>query len=121
MILPIAMATMETSIKEAEDNGDDEEVKGLKSYEKGLYMAIAYSATVGGVGTIIATPPNGVVVDQVLANTTKAQFHGWIAAFLPLSVVLQICCFVIMYFTYGRSIKRISRSFIDRSTQSLGL
>ena len=69
-------------------------------------MAIAYSATVGGVGTIIATPPNGVVVDQVLAKYNESlSFGGWIAAFLPLSVVLQICCFVIMYFTYGRSNK----------------
>ena len=121
MILPIAMATMETTIKEAEDKGDEEEVKGLKTYEKGLYMAIAYSATVGGVGTIIATPPNGVVVDQILERYDDSlSFGGWIAAFLPLSIVLQICCFVIMYLTYGRSIKRISRSFIDREYAKLG-
>ena len=121
MILPIAMATMETTIKEAEDKGDQEEVKALQTYEKGLYMAIAYSATVGGVGTIIATPPNGVLVDQILAEYNESlSFGGWIAAFLPLSIVLQICCFVIMYLIYGRAIKRISRSFIDREYAKLG-
>ena len=97
MILPIAMATMETTIKEA----DEEEVEGLKLYEKGLYIAIAYSATIGGVGTIIATPPNNVVTSNIEADYGVAMsFGNWIAAFLPLSIVLQCFCFAIMYLTY---------------------
>lgn len=121
MILPIAMATMETTIKEAQQQGLEEEVKGLKMYERGLYMAIAYSATVGGVGTIIATPPNGVLLDQILATyNISLSFGGWIAAFLPLSIVLEMCCFGIMYFTYGRSVKTINRDFIQREYAKLG-
>eukprot|EP00943_MAST-04B_sp_MAST-4B-sp1_P008804 g8804.t1 len=121
MILPIAMATMESTIKDAEEKGDEEEVKGLKIYEKGLYIGIAYSATVGGVGTIIATPPNGVLLDQVLARYNESlSFGGWLAAFFPLSIVLEMCCFGIIYFTFGRSVKKVNRDFIDREYARLG-
>ena len=117
MILPIAMATMETTIKEA----DEEEVEGLKLYEKGLYIAIAYSATIGGVGTIIATPPNNVVTSNIEADYGVAMsFGNWIAAFLPLSIVLQCFCFAIMYLTYGRAVKKISRDYIKTEVQKLG-
>lgn len=121
MILPVAMATMETSIRKAEEEDDKENVKGLKQFEKGLYMAIAYSATVGGVGTIIATPPNALVVENVENRYgVSMSFGDWILAFIPLSMVLQVACFCIMYFAYGRNVKTIDRSFVKSEYKKLG-
>lgn len=121
MILPIAMATMETSIAKAKEKNDAENVEGLKLFEKGLYMAIAYSATVGGTGTIVATPPNALVVQEVEEKyKINMGFAGWMGAFLPLSIVLQCVCFAIMYYTYGRKVKSIDRSFIKAEYTKLG-
>ena len=121
LMLPIAVASMEATIRNAEENGDLEEVKNLKWFEKGLYMSIAYSATIGGVTTIIATPPNAIVVTEVEKERyPEITFAQWMGAFLGLGIVLQVCNFLIMFATYGRNVKRIDRTFIAREYSKLG-
>lgn len=63
-----------------------------------LVLAIAYAASIGGVATLIGTPPNGVLRDVVLTQTgVPIDFGRWmlyaaplVAIMLPLTYVLLV-------------------------------
>ncbi len=64
-----------------------------------LMLAIAYAASIGGVGTIIGTPPNGVLVGYLRDNRgVEISFLQWlriglplVGIFLPVAWVLLTC------------------------------
>ncbi len=65
---------------------------GIKeqNFGKGLMLAIAYSASIGGVATIIGTPPNTIMV--CMLNTTYGQtisFSQWMMFGLPLVIIVM--------------------------------
>lgn len=89
MILPIGMAI----IKQLKDNPDTIEDLN-QTFGKALMLAIAYSASIGGVATLIGTPPNlvlaGIVLDTYAYETT---FMQWFSFGLPISIILLfVCC-----------------------------
>jgi len=56
-----------------------------------LMLAVAYSATIGGVGTIVGPPPNAVFVGamaQLFPNAPEIGFLQWMLVGVPLVVVL---------------------------------
>lgn len=121
LMLPIAMASMEATIRNAESNGDTDEVKALHWFEKGLYMSIAYSSTIGGTATIIATPPNAIVVATAEnAGYPEVTFAQWMGSFMGLAICLEAACFAVMFFTYGRQVRTIDRKFIETEYAKLG-
>ena len=63
MMLPIAIAI----IKQLEDNPSTE-INENKQFGKALMLSIAYSASIGGVATIIGTPPNLVLAGVIESN-----------------------------------------------------
>jgi sodium-dependent dicarboxylate transporter 2/3/5 len=63
----------------------------------GLLLCVAYGASIGGVGTLIGTPPNlflASFAEQSLGQTVS--FAGWLAAALPLVVILGIAAWVLI-------------------------
>ncbi len=86
MMLPIGMAIVSQYKKQS--NGD-----GNSSFGKGMMLAIAYSASIGGFATLIGTPPNLVLAGilEELYNV-KISFVQWISFGLPLSTLLIFIC-----------------------------
>jgi len=88
MMLPIAMAIV-TQLKDNPDTIEDEN----KIFGKAIMLAIAYSASIGGIATLIGTPPNlvlaGVVEETFGYEITFAQ---WFKFGFPISVVLLFLC-----------------------------
>jgi len=90
MMLPIGMAIvsqMKDNVKTIEDEH--------ATFGKVLMLAIAYSASIGGMATLIGTPPNlvlaGVVQETYGIEITFAQ---WFKFGLPISIVLLAICWV---------------------------
>ena len=81
MMLPIAMAVVKRH------SGDTER----PPFGGALMLGIAYGASIGGVATIIGTPPNAILVGMVsnLYGET-ISFAQWFAFGLPLSMVMLI-------------------------------
>ena len=81
MMLPIGLAI----VKVASDIEDETTIR----FRKALMLAIAYAASIGGVATLIGTPPNlvfaGVVRDMY---GTEISFFQWFMVGFPLAVVL---------------------------------
>ncbi|MDE0732800.1 MAG: SLC13 family permease [Gammaproteobacteria bacterium] len=58
-----------------------------------LLLGIAYSASIGGFATLIGTPPNGVLVTQMLQLFPEAPeitFSSWMAFALPMSTIYML-------------------------------
>ena len=83
MMLPIGIAIVH------QIRGFDIDQATLMRFSKGLMLAIAYSASVGGVSTLIGTPPNLVLagVVQELYNY-EISFAQWMLFGFPISMVL---------------------------------
>lgn len=88
MMLPIGMAII-SQLKDNPDTIEDENV----IFGKALMLSIAYSASIGGVATLIGTPPNlifaGILEEQYNIEMT---FSKWIIYGLPISIVLLFIC-----------------------------
>ncbi|MFC4723044.1 SLC13 family permease [Geojedonia litorea] len=90
MILPIGMAI----VAQLRDNPNTVENENL-IFGKALMLAIAYSASIGGMATLIGTPPNlvlaGVVQETYGVEITFAQ---WFTFGFPISIVLLYICWL---------------------------
>jgi solute carrier family 13 (sodium-dependent dicarboxylate transporter), member 2/3/5 len=104
-------------------------LKGLPSgrmrmYSTGLMLMIAYSASVGGIGTIIGTPPNliGVgLIEQQLG--VKISFVKWMALGVPLFFVMYLVLYFLLVGLHRPDVKKIAGigSFIRSRRKELGV
>jgi sodium-dependent dicarboxylate transporter 2/3/5 len=87
MILPIATSLL-ASFDESQHAGDTS-LAGFTSLSVGLMLGVAYAASIGGVATLIGTPPN-----LLLAGFVKAHFGveismaQWLSVGLPFTLVM---------------------------------
>lgn len=86
MMLPIGMAIVSQFKKDTGDLIGD-------SFGKALMLAIAYSASIGGVATLIGTPPN-LVLAGILEELygVKITFMQWVSFGFPVSAILVFIC-----------------------------
>ncbi|PXX90886.1 anion transporter [Marinobacter vulgaris] len=81
MMLPIGLsviAMMDSSNKE-----------GVRRYATALLLAIAYSASVGGIATLIGTPPNALLAAYLSENQgISVGFAQWMLLGVPVSLVM---------------------------------
>jgi sodium-dependent dicarboxylate transporter 2/3/5 len=88
MMLPIGMAI----IKQLKDNPETIEDEN-RVFGKILMLGIAYSASIGGIATLIGTPPNLVLAGIVQElYGIEITFAKWIMFGLPISVLLLLVC-----------------------------
>lgn len=102
MMLPIAIAL----INEVKDKDFFDE-ESLKKFAKGLLLTVAYSASIGGLATIIGSVPNAVFVamaDNMLDTTIT--FADWFLFGFPVTVILLI----ILYFYITRFQFKVTQS-----------
>jgi sodium-dependent dicarboxylate transporter 2/3/5 len=96
MMLPIAMAVIRRL----------EEMAGgsrTSRYSIGLLLGIAYSASVGGIATLVGTPPNLVFVRILNISFPRApeiSFAAWFIFALPLSVLFFTVVWGFLYWRF---------------------
>lgn len=88
MMLPIGMAIV-AQLKDNPLTANHE----THTFGKALMLAIAYSASIGGMATLIGTPPNlvlaGIIQELYGIEITFAQ---WLGFGLPISIALLFIC-----------------------------
>ncbi|MEO1628821.1 MAG: SLC13 family permease, partial [Bacteroidota bacterium] len=90
MMLPIGMAIIH-QLKDHPDTPENENA----IFGKALMLAIAYSASIGGMATLIGTPPNLVlagVVQEIYG--VEISFAKWFKFGLPISITLLVICWL---------------------------
>src|SRR5690554_641653 len=80
MMLPIAMSIL--------DLIDREEGESKINFEIVLILSIAYACNIGGMGTLIGTPPNALLAGFVLENYgIEISFFDWMKVGVPIVLV----------------------------------
>lgn len=92
MMLPIAL-----SVVTLLDTEQSETKKGFSKFKLGLFLSIAYAANIGGMGTLIGTPPNVVFLGYV--NTmlkSDIAFADWLLFGIPAVAILLFLTYVLI-------------------------
>lgn len=96
MMVPIAMAII---FKLRESTGDG----SMNRFATGLLISIAYSASIGGVATLIGTPPN-LAFSKIFATSfpqaPEITFAGWIVFGLPCAVLFLMIAWLLLAFMF---------------------
>ncbi|MGB5418711.1 SLC13 family permease [Algibacter sp.] len=119
MMLPIGIAI----ITQLKDNPKTEKNENL-IFGKALMLAIAYSASIGGISTLIGTPPN-LVLAGIVSETYgyEITFSQWFIFGFPISVILLFICwkYLTSYaFTFKQKEFPGGKEEIKRLIKSLG-
>lgn len=95
-----------------------------KKFATGLMLSIAYAASIGGIATIIGTPPNVVTVGFIKRFYNRdVSFANWMIVGIPLMLaILTACYFVITKILFRNQLASIegSAELIKRKLQELG-
>jgi sodium-dependent dicarboxylate transporter 2/3/5 len=85
MMLPIALAVLTT----LEEHGAGA-ATGFGDFRMALMLSVAYASSIGGIGTLIGTPPNLVFAAQVRSLFPRAEevsFVRWMAVGVPFVLI----------------------------------
>ena len=100
--------------------------ESVKNFSTGLLLGIAYSASIGGIATLIGTPPNLLFARVFKINFPNApdiSFANWFFYAFPLTVFLFIFSWFYLYVIFmrkNRSWKSLNSSVIKREYIDLG-
>jgi sodium-dependent dicarboxylate transporter 2/3/5 len=111
MMLPIAMAVVGHPSKDGE-----------RGFQTALFLGIAYAASIGGVATLIGTPPNAIFAGAARELLGEdVSFAGWMAIGLPISVVMLCGCWLLLVklFRVSGSVAGLTQT-LEREEQALG-
>lgn len=119
MMMPIGLAI----VKQFEDHPDTQENENL-IFGKALMLAIAYSASIGGISTLIGTPPN-VIFAGVIQKFyhVEISFMQWFKIGFPVALVLMtFCWFYLVKVSFKLDKQRFpgGKAEIQRQLQKLG-
>ena len=119
MMLPVALAI----IAQLKDNPKTLENENI-TFGKALMLAIAYSASIGGMATLIGTPPNLVFAGVIKTNyNIEITFLEWMSFGLPVSIILlTICWAYLTKYAFKFKSKEFSsgKDEINKQIKSLG-
>jgi sodium-dependent dicarboxylate transporter 2/3/5 len=133
MMVPIAVGlagevtevrTVETGTTPVDEGGDS---PAPSNFQLATLLGVAYAASLGGVGTLVGTPPNAIVVGQLreLAGY-DVTFLDWLVVGLPMVVVtLPVAWWLLTFVVYPPRVGDVSGAREDarrglREAGSLG-
>jgi sodium-dependent dicarboxylate transporter 2/3/5 len=92
VMLPIAMSVISLLMNDA-----DGFTKKDQNFALSIMLGIAFSASAGGIATVIGTPPNSVLIG-LLENQygIEVSFFQWMLIGLPVSVILIAIIYLVM-------------------------
>ncbi|MHB2152834.1 SLC13 family permease [Calditrichota bacterium GD2] len=110
MMVPIGMAVIKQSVDFIEKS-DDYAINTTPPHFKfgtALMLGIAYAASIGGVATIIGTPPNTILVGFIEQTYhMQIRFVQWMLFGVPLAVIMLLIAW--LYLTRFASVPEIDR------------
>lgn len=96
MMVPIAFSII---VKLEESIGKEK----VGKYSVGLLLAVAYSASIGGIATLVGTPPNLSLVrisSIIFPKMPEISFADWFIFALPVTFFLFLSAWLILYLMY---------------------
>lgn len=85
MLMPIAISV----VKVISDNNENLAAHKLKDFRIAMLLGLAYAATIGGLSTLIGTPPNALLAAFVSDNyDITISFASWMLVGVPVMLIM---------------------------------
>lgn len=125
MMVPIGLAVItQVTGKSSKEILSGSTGKFEMNFAKGLMLGVAYAASIGGVATIIGTPPNTIMVGMMDSlYGQQITFAQWLLYGLPLSIIMMVATWILLTkFLFPTGDLKLSegRDVIDREIAKLG-
>ncbi|MFW5805695.1 MAG: SLC13 family permease [Bacteroidales bacterium] len=98
----------------------------VKLFALGLLLSVAYSASIGGVATLVGTPPNlslARIFEMYFPEAPEISFSKWMIFALPITILMFICTWCYIYLKFikkGGAWKSIKRYELKKELVALG-
>lgn len=87
MMLPIGVSVVQLA-RHASAESTDTDTSGDRNFATAMMLGIAYACSIGGLGTLIGTPPNALLVGYMQdVHGVRIGFGEWMLLGLPLVAV----------------------------------
>jgi len=101
------------------------EKKDLNRYTTGVLLGVAYSASIGGIATLVGTPPNlsfARIFQIMFPTAPDISFSDWFIFAIPISISMFVLVWLYLYFVFKPRTSWKSLKTIDFKQQykSLG-
>lgn len=118
MMVPIGLAI----VSQMEDRFSPKETH---RFAVGLMLGIAYACSLGGIATLVGTPPNlsfARIFEITFPGAEPISFGTWFLMGLPLSIIMLFVAWVFITRVFFRvpGHLRVDRSIVDREYTALG-
>ena len=118
MMLPIALSV----------TGQMEKIHGVEKVRKtnaAILLAIAYGCSIGGIATLVGTPPNLSfvrILNILFPESPEISFGEWLIFALPLSIAMFVFVLLVLFFVFRERnvIQEFGRAFFQKEYQKLG-
>jgi sodium-dependent dicarboxylate transporter 2/3/5 len=130
MMVPIALSVIDLVLRKRtgaglkESGGIPQERVPERNFATGLLLCVAYAASIGGIATIIGSPPNGIAVRYVEQTYGKeVSFLKWLMIGGPFTLVfLPIAWLLVTRVLFRADIGEIEggRQHFDEEYRKLG-
>ncbi len=100
--------------------------KAVQLFSIGLLLAVAYSASIGGITTLVGTPPNlsfARIFEIYFPNAPEISFSKWMLFAMPITIIMFATTWLYLYFVFVKksvSWKNIDNSELKNELKALG-
>jgi sodium-dependent dicarboxylate transporter 2/3/5 len=130
MMVPIALSVIDLVLRSRtgtglkEGGGIPQDRIPERNFATGLLLCVAYAASIGGIATIIGSPPNGIAVRYIQQTFNKeVSFFDWLLVGGPFTLIfLPICWLMVTRVLFRADIGEIAggRKHFDDEYRKLG-
>jgi sodium-dependent dicarboxylate transporter 2/3/5 len=118
MMVPIALAII---MKLEETLGEEK----VRKYSIGIFLGVAYSASIGGIATLVGTPPNlsfARILTISFPNAPEISFATWFFFAFPISAVFltTVWLFLSAFFSPKKGGFKLDSAEFRRQYEKLG-
>ncbi|OFS22196.1 DASS family sodium-coupled anion symporter [Corynebacterium sp. HMSC04H06] len=117
VMLPIGMSVLQLT---ADTVGG---MKNQKRFATALMLAIAYSASIGSLGTLIGTPPNLLLAGYMKeTHGIEIGFAQWMMVGMPVAIIFTFLAWVVLITVFPPEMKQIpgGKELIDQEIKDMG-
>lgn len=93
MLLPIVLSV----IAVIRDNIPDLSEKSRDDFQIAMLLGLAYSASIGGLATLVGTPPNALLIGYLAENYgIEISFARWMSVGIPVTLVMLPIAWILL-------------------------
>ena len=111
MMFAVGLSVIEFAAREAPRS------ESVRHFGVALMLGIAYSASIGGVGTLIGTPPNALLASFLQSSYgLELDFFTWMQLGVPVVLVMLPCAWLLLV----RVVFRVDRLAVSGTGEVIG-